>query len=393
MRRLTIDEAVRLALDNNLGVQIARIDPQLQDLAVALARSAWAPTFNTTVQGSSTETPNNSFLSGATTGQDKTTTGRLASNVGVCSRRRGAAATASAGTARARRPRTSSRISRRSCSRRCRSTSGSRCCATSASTTLRQQVLLSREEPRDLRRRVRADGGDDGEGRAQRLLGSGVRERVARRVSSSRSTWRASRCARRTRVSRSARTPPIDAVEAEAEVATREEAVIVAQAQIETAQDTLRALVFNQSSPDFWTTQDRADGSAGVSADDRRRQRRREERAADADRPPAGAQVARGETTSTSGTSATRRCPTSRRASTTASRASAAPSSCAAPAFPDPSSARRSAAFGSVLGDLFGNQFPSWTLALNISYPLGPQPQEASLARAQLAEQPGSRRS
>ena len=49
-------------------------------------------------------------------------------------------------------------------------------------------------------------------------------------------------------------TAPIDAVEAQAEVALREEAVIVAQAQIETAQDTLRALVFNQSSPDFWTT-------------------------------------------------------------------------------------------------------------------------------------------
>src|SRR4029079_17389551 len=49
-------------------------------------------------------------------------------------------------------------------------------------------------------------------------------------------------------------TPPIDAVEAQAEVATRLQAVIVAQAQIEDAQDNLRALIFNQSSPDFWTT-------------------------------------------------------------------------------------------------------------------------------------------
>jgi HAE1 family hydrophobic/amphiphilic exporter-1 len=37
-----------------------------------------------------------------------------------------------------------------------------------------------------------------------------------------------------------------------------------------------------------------------------------------------------------------------------------------------------------VLGDLFGNQFPNWTLALNISYPIGRSQQEASLARAQL---------
>ena len=48
-------------------------------------------------------------------------------------------------------------------------------------------------------------------------------------------------------------TPPIDIVEAESEVAAREEAVIVAQAQIATAEDTLRALVFDPSMPDFWT--------------------------------------------------------------------------------------------------------------------------------------------
>src|SRR5512132_1016268 len=81
VRRLTVDEAVRLALDNNLGVQIARINPQIQDLSVALARSAWVPTFNTTVQGASTDTPNTSFLSG-TTGS-KVTNGRVSSNVGV----------------------------------------------------------------------------------------------------------------------------------------------------------------------------------------------------------------------------------------------------------------------------------------------------------------------
>ena len=42
-------------------------------------------------------------------------------------------------------------------------------------------------------------------------------------------------------------------VEAEAEVATREEAVIVAEAQIESAQDTLRALVYDPATPDFWS--------------------------------------------------------------------------------------------------------------------------------------------
>ena len=46
---------------------------------------------------------------------------------------------------------------------------------------------------------------------------------------------------------------PLDIVQAEAEVATREESVILAEAAIERQQDTLRALVYNPSSPDFWT--------------------------------------------------------------------------------------------------------------------------------------------
>ena len=45
---------------------------------------------------------------------------------------------------------------------------------------------------------------------------------------------------------------PIDIVQAEAEVAQREEGVILAEAAISRAEDRLRALVFNPSAPDFW---------------------------------------------------------------------------------------------------------------------------------------------
>src|SRR5207253_5406893 len=83
VRTLTIEDAVRLALDNNLGVQIARINPQISDLSVALARAAWLPTFSTTVQGSNASTPNSSFLSGGTTSQSGISTGRLSSNIGM----------------------------------------------------------------------------------------------------------------------------------------------------------------------------------------------------------------------------------------------------------------------------------------------------------------------
>ena len=44
--RLTVDEAVQTALENNLGVQLARIDPAIHDLDVAGARAAWFPSFS-----------------------------------------------------------------------------------------------------------------------------------------------------------------------------------------------------------------------------------------------------------------------------------------------------------------------------------------------------------
>src|SRR5213076_2509154 len=48
---------------------------------------------------------------------------------------------------------------------------------------------------------------------------------------------------------------PIDVVEAQSEVARNEETVIVAEAAIAQAEDRLRALIFNPSSPDFWDVQ------------------------------------------------------------------------------------------------------------------------------------------
>jgi outer membrane protein TolC len=40
--------------------------------------------------------------------------------------------------------------------------------------------------------------------------------------------------------------------------------------------------------------------------------------------------------------------------------------------------------FGSVLGQLFGADFPAWTVGMTLSYPIGKSQAEANLARAQL---------
>src|SRR5687767_2034830 len=65
VRRLTADEAVRLAAENNLGIQIARFDPQIQNLSIIQAQAAWNPTLTSSMQQNSNTSPPNSFLSGA----------------------------------------------------------------------------------------------------------------------------------------------------------------------------------------------------------------------------------------------------------------------------------------------------------------------------------------
>ena len=45
VRRLSIDEAVAMALEQNVDLQVDRIDPQVQDYSVSVARSSWTPAF------------------------------------------------------------------------------------------------------------------------------------------------------------------------------------------------------------------------------------------------------------------------------------------------------------------------------------------------------------
>jgi outer membrane protein TolC len=51
---LTLDEAVKFALDRNLDIAVQRLNPQLQDIAIASARTAFAPTITSTVSRSQT---------------------------------------------------------------------------------------------------------------------------------------------------------------------------------------------------------------------------------------------------------------------------------------------------------------------------------------------------
>ena len=72
VRRISIDDAVRLAMEQNLGIKIQRFDPGIQDTGVLLARSNWAPALSSTITRNSNQQPTTSILSGT---QPSVTTG------------------------------------------------------------------------------------------------------------------------------------------------------------------------------------------------------------------------------------------------------------------------------------------------------------------------------
>ncbi|HEV3141826.1 MAG TPA: TolC family protein [Vicinamibacterales bacterium] len=60
--RLTVDEAVKMALDHNIDLSVDRLDPQISDTRVAAAAGAFRPTVNTSINSNNQLQPPSSFL-------------------------------------------------------------------------------------------------------------------------------------------------------------------------------------------------------------------------------------------------------------------------------------------------------------------------------------------
>jgi outer membrane protein TolC len=179
---------------------------------------------------------------------------------------------------------------------------------------------------------------------------------------------------------------PIELISAEADVASNQEQVLLAQADISTREDVLRTLILDPERPDYWQLHivptdtvepaprtidlDAAIRNALENRLDLQRQRRELEIsdlslrvARDAVRPEVDLRA----NYSTIGSGGTRFSY--------------------GEGFPPPVVSRSDKAFGSVLGDTFGAAYPQWTLGVTVAYPLG-----RSAARANLAQQQVERR-
>ncbi|MBY0497175.1 MAG: TolC family protein [Cyanobacteria bacterium] len=247
---MSIDDAVATALEQNLDLQVQRINPQLQDLTISQFKAAYTPNFVSTVNSSGSTQPSTSFLSGAAGG---ITSGRGVFNFGLSSLTNWFGSSYDVRWNNARNttnnafstfnPQLNSSIS-----------------ATFIQPLLRnfridgtrQQLLVSQKnkEISDTQLQQSITLTTRNVRNAYYDLVGAIGNLAVQRQSLQLSQQSLKDNRARVEIGTMA---PLDIVQAEAEVATREESVILAEAAIERLMDSLRALVYNPNSPDFWT--------------------------------------------------------------------------------------------------------------------------------------------
>jgi len=380
VRLLTVEDAVRMALENNLGIRVARVEPQLQDLNVALARASWSPTFTSMLQSASTDSPSNSFLSGAL--GTKTRDARINSNVGLAQTLPwGGSYNIGWDSVRSTTTNLFSNFSPQLRSSLALSYRQPLLRGFSID-SVRQQVLVS-EKNREIAN-VSLQETIASTSRAVRHAYWDLAFAIASLDVHRQSLDLATESLRNTRARIEIGTAaPIDSIEAEAEVALREEAVVLGEAQVATAEDALRALVYDPAADDFWTFRIELANlppfvlttidieTAMRNALDQRSDLQQSRKALETQAvhmryfrnqtlPDVTASFDYG-LTGLGGTEFVR-----------------------GQGFPGPIIGKTQRSFVNVVGNLFGNEFPSWTVSLDVSYPIGTNPQGVELAKTRL---------
>jgi outer membrane protein TolC len=385
VRPLSVDEAVKLALEQNLGIRIQRIDPQVQDVGVAQARSFWAPNLSSVMSTQSQTQQSTSALSGSATSILNNT---FTTSVGVTQAMRwGGAYSATFNNSRY----TSTNLF---------STYSPQLNSTVNFTytqplvrnfpidQIRQQVQNSQKtrDLSDLQLQSVITQTTRNVKNAYWDLSYAIANLKAQQQSLALSQQSLRDNRKRVEIGTLA---PIDIVQAQAEVAMNEQGVIVADAAIKTAQDNLRTLILDPGTPDFWTTAfeptdepafaalpvdldaivrnaldkrlDLLAGKNSMAMSDVNIRYFRNQLL-----PDVSAQV--------------------NYITTAAGGSQLSPVDLAAIA--GGGSATRSVvsnqSFGSVLGSVLGSTYPNWTVGVQIGYPLGSSTSQANLARAKL---------
>ena len=245
--RLTVDEAVRMALEHNVDLAVDRIDPQIGDARVASASGAFRPLFSTGLQRNNQLQPAASFLVPTPTRNDAIT-----STVGLDQKLPWFG--------------TSYSLSWSSVHTNSDSFLNSYNPILQSGLSLNVSQPLLRDVAIDSARQQLATSRIDRD-----IAGTRLRESVVRTTANVKAAyWNlvsaiANVQSRRTAVDLAeelvrvnhakvdvGQSPPLDLVAAEAEVAADQEQLIIAETSVKQIEDQLRALIFDTSDRDVW---------------------------------------------------------------------------------------------------------------------------------------------
>jgi hydrophobic/amphiphilic exporter-1 (mainly G- bacteria), HAE1 family len=377
--KLTRDEAIRLALENNPDLAVARFDPAIGDAQVASARGAFMPTLQSGFQRNNQQLPPTNLFAGDRGIQ----TDLWSTNVGVNQLLPWGGASYSAAMDAAR--------------------TATDSLLTSLNPELGAGLTLQFSQP--LLRDFRIDQARaqlDISHRNRDVAGSRLRETtVNTSADAERAYWalvaalalvdvqqRSLDLALELERNNRARvdvgqSPPLDLVAARAEVAQRQENLIIARTTALEVEDSLRTMIIDPKLADYWMVRlEPADRVPAVGARpdvDAAVRRALGERT---DLAIAKTEIQISETNVSLSRSQT--LPDLRVQANYLTDGAGGTRLIREGGFPGTVIGSQVTSFGSVLGQVFSADFPSWTVGLSFSYPLGNSTAEANLARARL---------
>ena len=248
VRKLSVDEAVQMALEQNLSLQVQRVNPRIQDLNIATVRTAWTPNVTSSLSNGSTDSPSGNIFSGTGVTQ---TSSNLSWSFGANQLLpTGGNYQVSWSSSRAKtnslfdniNPRLNSNLSASFTQPLLRNF---------RIDNTRQQLQISRKnrEISDVQLRQTVLATIRNVKNAYWTLSYNVSslEVQQQTLDLARESLRNSEA--RVRIGTMA---PMDVIQSQAEVASREEAVIRAQAAVAQAEDQFRALIMDPQTPNFW---------------------------------------------------------------------------------------------------------------------------------------------
>ena len=377
--RLSRDEAVRLAMDNNATLAANRLDPAISAERVAAARSAFVPTVSTALQRNSQRTPSTNLFSGDSALKTNFWSG--GASVGQLLPWGGGTYDVSFNSAR--------------------TTTTNPLTTFTPSLTSSIQAVFSQPLLRNFKTDAARAQLDLTE-RNREIADLRLQEAIARTSADAETAYWSLVSARASvavqqrsldlaleleRTNRArvdvGQSPPLDLVTARAEVAQRRENLIVARTAALQAEDVLRALIFDPKRTDFWTARlEPADAvpPAGQAPDvDTAVRRALTERP---DIAEARKQIQIGDTNVMLSKNQT--LPDLRVQATYVTNGLGGSRLIRTGGFPGTIVGTENTSFGTVLGQIFTADFPTWTLGFTLNYPLGKSAEEANLARARL---------